>query len=121
MSKTEVQIRPRLRVTVGRNIALGPGKIQLLELLEKNGSITKAAREMKMSYMRAWTLIRTMNQSFKEPIVLTKHGGARGGGGAELSDAGRQVLKLYKKMDAKCLRAINPERKLLERILDGKK
>jgi molybdate transport system regulatory protein len=117
MSKAKIDIRPRLRAIVGRNIALGPGKVQLLELLQKNGSITKAAREMKMSYMRAWTLIRMMNRCFKEPVVVSTHGGAHGGGGAELTDAGRKVLALYKKMDAKCLRAISPTRKELEKFL----
>ncbi len=117
MSKAKIQILPRLRAMVGRNIALGPGKVELLELLQKTGSITKAAREMNMSYMRAWTLIRTMNRCFKEPIVVSSHGGAHGGGGAELTDAGRKVLALYKKMDDKCLRAISPMRKQLEKHL----
>ena len=111
MSKAKIQIRPRLRVMAGRNIALGPGKVELLELLQKTGSITQAARAMKMSYMRAWTLIRTMNRCFKTPVVVSSHGGAYGGGGAELTDAGRKVLALYQKMDAKCLRAISPMRK----------
>jgi molybdate transport system regulatory protein len=117
MNKSNIQIRLRLRVMAGRNIAIGPGKAQLLELLQKTGSITQAAREMKMSYMRAWTLIRTMNRCFKEPVVVTTHGGAHGGGGAALSDAGRKVLALYKTMDAKCLRAIGPTRKQLEKFL----
>jgi molybdate transport system regulatory protein len=117
MSKTKIQIRPRLRVIAGRNIALGPGKVQLLELLQKTGSITKAAQEMKMSYMRAWTLIRTMNRCFKEPIVVSMHGGAHGGGGAELTVAGRKVLALYQKMDAKCFRAIGPMGKQLEKFM----
>jgi len=117
MNKSKIEIRPRLRVMVGRNIAMGPGKFQLLELLQKNGSITKAAREMKMSYMRAWTLIRTMNRCFKKPVVLTQHGGAHGGGGAVLTAAGRKVLALYGGMDAKCLRAIGPSGKKLEKLL----
>jgi len=117
MSKLKIQIRPRLRVIAGRNIALGPGKVELLELLQKTGSITKAAHGMKMSYMRAWTLIQTMNRCFTEPLVVAKHGGARGGGGAKLTRTGRKVLALYRKMDAKCLRAISPERKQFERFL----
>lgn len=117
MSKETIEVRPRLRVMVGRNIALGPGKMELLELLEKTGSITQAAREMNMSYMRAWTLIRTMNRCFKEPIVITKHGGAHGGGGATLSETGREVLAIYKKMNAKCLRTIHPLRKQMEKFL----
>jgi molybdate transport system regulatory protein len=117
MNKSTIQIRLRLRVMAGRTIALGPGKVQLLECLQRTGSITKAAREMKMSYMRAWTLIRTMNRCFKEPVVVSMHGGAHGGGGAELTGTGRKVLALYQKMDAKCLRAIKPVQKQLEEFL----
>ncbi len=117
MSNVNIDIRPRLRVMVGRNIAIGPGKVELLELLHKTGSITQAAREMNMSYMRAWTLIRTMNRCFKEPVVITKHGGAKGGGGATLTEVGRQIVLIYKSMEAGCLRSINPGRKRLEKLL----
>ena len=117
MNKTSVQIRPRLRVMVGRNIALGPGKAQLLELLDKTGSITKAAQEMEMSYMRAWTLIRTMNRCFKKPIVVSTHGGAHGGGGATLTEAGRRILALYQRMDSQCQRAVRLSGKRLETLL----
>src|SRR5208337_3797475 len=114
MTKARIEIRPRLRVIAGRNVALGPGKAELLELVQKHGSITKAAREMKMSYMRAWTLIQMMNRCFKTPVVVTQHGGARGGGGATLTETGRKALELYKTMDAQCLKAVAPTRKRLE-------
>jgi iron(III) transport system substrate-binding protein len=117
MSKANIEIRPRLRVMVGRNIAIGPGMVALLELLQKTGSITQAAKEMDMSYMRAWTLIKTMNKCFKEPVVITTHGGAHGGGGAALTKTGEKILSLYKKMDASCLRAVGPARKQLEKFL----
>jgi molybdate transport system regulatory protein len=117
MTKAKVEIRPRLRVIVGRNVALGPGKAELLERLERTGSITKAAREMKMSYMRAWTLIRMMNRCFKEPVVQARHGGAHGGGGAVLTDTGRRALALYKQMDADCLRAVAQTTAKLQKYL----
>jgi iron(III) transport system substrate-binding protein len=101
----------------GRNVALGPGKAELLELVQKHGSITKAARQMNMSYMRAWTLIQLMNRCFKSPVVVTQHGGARGGGGAILTETGRKALELYKTMDAQCLKAVAPARKQLERFM----
>jgi molybdate transport system regulatory protein len=104
-------------VIFGQDIALGPGKAELLELLQETGSITKAARKMKMSYMRAWTLIQTMNNCFKTPLVLSKHGGAHGGGGAELTALGRQVLQLYQKMNSQCLRSVRPAQRQLEKLL----
>src|SRR5215469_12625920 len=99
--KSKSSIRPRLRIVAGKNIAFGPGKADLLEALEKTGSITRAANKLGMSYMRAWTLIRTMNRSFCEPLVEAVRGGMRGGGGARLTPAGRQVLELYRQMEDK--------------------
>ncbi|HZM04186.1 MAG TPA: LysR family transcriptional regulator [Candidatus Saccharimonadales bacterium] len=116
MSKANVQTRPRLRVVTGATIALGPGKAELLEWLGETGSITKAAQEMKMSYMRAWSLIQTMNRCFNQPVVVSTHGGAKGGG-ARLTKTGRQVLALYQKMEAECLRVISPMQKQLEKYL----
>lgn len=117
MSNAKIEVKPRLRVLMGGNIAIGPGKVQLLEELARTGSITRAARQMDMSYMRAWTLIRTMNRCFKKPVVVTAHGGAHGGGGARLTDDGRKIVALYKKMEQNCLRAVTPTRKQLEKLL----
>ena len=113
----QAQIHPRLRILVGSQIALGPGKVELLEALSQTGSITAAAKRLNMSYMRAWTLIRTMNRCFQKPLVSATHGGARGGGGAELTSSGRVVLALYRRMDAKCLRAVAPAWKQIQQHL----
>ena len=110
-------IRPRLRIVAGKNIAFGPGKADLLEALEKTGSITRAANNLGMSYMRAWTLIRTMNRCFCEPLVEAVRGGTRGGGGARLTTTGRQVLELYRQMDEKCLESVQPQWRKLQRLL----
>jgi len=68
-------IQPRLRVRAGDEIALGPGKVELLGFVRETGSIAEAAKQMGMSYMRAWTLIKTMNACFKEPLVEAVRGG----------------------------------------------
>ena len=60
---------PQVRVLLGNAIAMGPGKAALLAAIERTGSISAAAREMRMSYRRAWTLVETMNASFREPAV----------------------------------------------------
>jgi molybdate transport system regulatory protein len=93
-------LHPRFRIVCGREIAFGPGKADLLELIAETGSIGKAASRMKMSYMRAWSLVQTMNQCFKKPLVLATHGG-EGGGGAELTETGRQILALYRQLETK--------------------
>jgi molybdate transport system regulatory protein len=101
------EIKPRFRVMIGSEIALGPGKIQLLRGLEETGSIRQAAARMEMSYMRAWTLVRVMNRSFRTPLVRPVRGGNKGGG-AELTPSGRKVLALYREMEDEALQAVAP-------------
>jgi len=107
---------PRLRVQLGDEIALGPGRIELLSLIHQTGSITKAARRMGMSYMRAWTLIRDTNKCFQEPLVVAVRGGKKGGGGAELSPAGIKALALYESMHKKCLQSTRADWLKLEKL-----
>ena len=83
-------VQPRIRILRRKDIAIGPGKAELLALVGATGSIGEAARQMDMSYMRAWMLIQTMNNCFKEPLVVTTRGGQRGGG-AELTETGRKA------------------------------
>ena len=95
---------PRMRVLCGEDIALGPGKVDLLALIDETGSIREAAERMGMSYMRAWTLIKTMNACFQEPLVVASRGGKEGGGAA-LTETGRTALKLYRGLEAQSLKA----------------
>jgi molybdate transport system regulatory protein len=79
---------------------LGAGKVRLLELVAKTGSISKAAKEMEMSYRRAWLLIDELNTMFDAPCVETLAGGS-GGGGARLTAFGDQVIKLFRQLETK--------------------
>ena len=103
-SKSKPALHPRFRIVCGNEIALGPGKADLLDLIGETGSIGKAASRMKMSYMRAWSLIQAMNRCFAKPLVLAAHGG-KDGGGAELTDTGRAVLSLYRQMENQAAKA----------------
>ncbi|HEX8618990.1 MAG TPA: LysR family transcriptional regulator [Thermoanaerobaculia bacterium] len=100
-------LRPRIRI-VGDDgtIVLGPGKADLLEAIARTGSIRAAAEELGMSYMRAWTLVRTMNAAFREPLVEKVRGGAEQG--AQLTESGENVLRLYRRMEEKAARAVEP-------------
>jgi molybdate transport system regulatory protein len=95
-----ISLRLRFRVMRGSEIAFGPGKAELLALIGQTGSINQAAKRMGMSYMRAWSLVQTMNRCFKKPLVIATHGG-EGGGGAELTEAGRRMLALYRQLESK--------------------
>ncbi len=100
----------------GKSIALGPGKVDLLEAIERAGSISAGARELGLSYRRAWDLVDTMNHCFKQPLVERVKGG-KGGGGAQLTDHGRQALKLYRTMETKALKALDPQWQSLQKSL----
>ena len=88
------QLQVRIRLNVGEDIALGPGKIKLLRLIDETGSISAAARSAGMSYRRAWLLVETMNACFVEPLVTTETGGTRGGG-AMVTALGKKIATLY--------------------------
>jgi molybdate transport system regulatory protein len=91
--------KTRIRVLFGSAFAIGPGKADLLQAIAQTGSISAAARSMGMSYRRAWLLIDTMNQCFREPVVSTATGG-KGGGGARITASGLTVLHRYREMEA---------------------
>lgn len=82
---------------------IGPGKAALLRLIAETHSISEAARQMKMSYKRAWQLIEAMNVCFREPLVESMTGGSKGGS-SQLSRVGKRVLALYNSIYAKSLK-----------------
>ena len=89
----------RLRIVLEPDIAIGPGKADILEGVRETGSIAAAGRRMGMSYKRAWTMVDVLNHSFGEPLVETCKGGARGGG-ARLTARGEEVLTRYRRIEA---------------------
>jgi len=99
------EARPRWRVSRGKTIALGPGKADLLEAIERTGSISAGARAMAMSYRRAWLLVDAMNRSFLRPLVVTSRWR---GEGASLTTEGKRVLRLYRRLEARSVRAGGP-------------
>ena len=104
----ERESTPRLRILMGAAVALGPGKADLLDAVEQAGSISAAARNMGMSYRRAWILIEALNRDFKEPLVETTAGGS-GGGGARVTAAGQEALRRYRAMEYKASAAVKKE------------
>src|SRR5262245_60788950 len=104
-AKDKPLLQPRLRIACGEEIALGPGKAELLALVAETGSLNAAAKRMDMSYMRAWTLVQTMNACFREPLVEAARGGAAGGQ-TVVTDTGRRALALYQRMQSKTLKSV---------------
>ncbi len=90
--RTAPALRFRIRVTRGDTIAIGPGKIELLEAIVTHGSITAAAKALGMSYRRAWLLVDEMNRAFRAPVVEAVKGGPYGGR-TLLTAVGEEVVR----------------------------
>jgi molybdate transport system regulatory protein len=106
----------RLRLLLGPHIAIGPGKADLLQAIAETGSMAAAGRALGMSYRRTWALVDTMNRCFREPLVDTATGG-RGGGGAALTPLGHDVLRRFRKMEARVMRGIEADAQGLQALL----
>lgn len=107
---------PRLRIRIefeGQH-SLGPGKVQLLEAVGEHGSISAAARSMRMSYRHAWEMLDDLNRCFRQPVIETETGG-RAGGGARLTDFGRELIDRYREMQAKACSALQSDLDVLTR------
>ena len=90
--------RAAVKIDFGTEVRLGPGKVRLLELIAETGSISAAARQMEMSYARAWKLIDEVNGIFENPVVETATGGA-GGGGAKITPLGEAVIAAFRDIE----------------------
>jgi len=110
---------PRLRIMMGAVVSLGPGKVALLEAINRAGSISAAAREMGMSYRRAWKLIEAMNRDFRFPLVKKISGGL-GGGGAMVTAAGFEALERYRLIEEKAAKAVRNEIEAFSSLLQKK-
>jgi molybdenum ABC transporter molybdate-binding protein len=96
----------RLRVwleNAGRAV-LGPEQVRLLQAIEAGHSISGAARRVGVSYRKAWLLVAEMNEAAGIPLVVARTGG-RGGGGAVLTEEGRQALALFARAQERLGRA----------------
>ena len=111
-----VELKAKITLSRGGFVTLGPGKIELLERIERMGSIAAAARGMRMSYRQAWLLIRRLNATAKEPLVSASVGGA-GGGGATVTSMGRDVLKEYRALQKEIETVLRRRRASLRKIL----
>lgn len=87
-------LKVKLQLLCGDEIAMGPGKADLLEAIAREGSISGAGRALGMSYRRAWLLVDAMNRCWQGPLVATTPGGAAKGG-ARLTELGARVLERY--------------------------
>lgn len=115
-ARTKPDVRFRMRIRKGGTVALGPGKVELLEAIHEHGSISAAARSLGMSYRRAWLLIDELNRSLKMPATLSEQGGAKGGG-CVLTAVGEEIVRLYREVEVRAHEACAGEIGRLVRLL----
>ncbi len=101
--RTPIDVRLRIDFAEG---SVGPGKIALLEAIERTGSLSQAARDLGMSYRRAWGLLDDLNHALPEPVASASTGGT-GGGGARLTEFGRVLVARYREVEAVAAAAAN--------------
>lgn len=120
-SSSDATVKPkaqfRLRITKGDTIAIGPGKVALLEAILDTGSISAAARKMGMSYRRAWLLVDEMNRALVAPVVDTATGGQQGGG-TTVTPTGHKVIHVYRNVEKLAAAAARADLTALIRLLD---
>ena len=108
--------RFRLRINVGATVAIGPGKIALVEAIGATGSITAAAKSMGMSYRRAWLLTDELNRALGRPAVRSVIGGPRGGS-SELTPVGVELIRRYRTVAATAAEACATDIAAIVRLL----
>ena len=114
MAKARAELH--LRVVKGRIRAIGPGKIALLEAIRDTGSISAAARKLRMSYRRAWVLVDDLNRRLSKAVVEAAPGG-KFGGGTTLSPTGHKLVGLYREIERKALRHTSTATRTLLKLL----
>ena len=115
-SPTKPSVSFRMRITAGDTIAIGPGKIRLLEAIEETGSLTAAAKSIGMSYRRAWLLLDALNSSLTNPAVESVKGGEHGGG-SELTAVGKVLIQRYRQIEHTAAKSCAADIRALTRLL----
>ena len=113
---TRPLVRFRMRIQQADTIALGPGKVALLEAVQEHGSISAAARSMNMSYRRAWLLMDELNRSLKSPATVSEHGG-QSGGGSVLTPVGKEIIRLYRGIEEQAYAACSADIAALTKLV----
>lgn len=112
MAFTSLTAKNRFWIIGQHGTYLGEGRVALLQAIEEHGSISGAARSMHMSYLKAWKLVDSMNRFSPSPLVITSAGG-KDGGGSVLTEEGKQVMRVYQKLNKQCQAFLNRELKKL--------
>lgn len=95
------KIKSRIWIEFEDHVLLGEGRVQLLKAIDETGSLSQAAKSLNISYKKAWDLMDSVNKSAKKPLTITSTGG-KGGGGAELTEYGKQLISAFDNINKNC-------------------
>ncbi|WP_298533662.1 winged helix-turn-helix domain-containing protein [uncultured Algibacter sp.] len=95
------KIKSRIWIESENNVLLGEGRVHLLKAIDETGSLSKAAKSLNISYKKAWQLLDSVNKSAKKPVTINSIGG-KGGGGAELTEYGKSLVKVFDEINRNC-------------------
>ena len=109
------RIRSRIWIETGDNVLIGEGRVKLLKAIDAEGSLSKAAKSIGMSYKKAWTLIDAVNKSAKGAVV-TKTVGGQHGGGTVLTPYGMKLIAAFEKINKNCWAYLDQQLKALDSI-----
>ncbi|MDU8885074.1 LysR family transcriptional regulator [Yeosuana sp. MJ-SS3] len=95
------KIKSKIWIETEGDILLGKGRVNLLNAIENTGSLSKAAKQLGMSYKKAWSLTQAMNERAKKPVIIMSVGG-KGGGGAKLTSYGKSLINTFVTINENC-------------------
>ncbi|MGC1205972.1 MAG: molybdenum transporter [Flavobacteriaceae bacterium] len=107
------KIKSRIWIESEDHVLLGEGRVHLLKAIQEKGSLSKAAKSLNISYKKAWQLLDSVNKSAKKPVTINTIGG-KGGGGAELTEYGKSLVKAFDEINRNCWKFLDKQLKKIE-------
>jgi molybdate transport system regulatory protein len=104
----EYQVKSRIWIEVENKVLLGEGRVRLLKAIDEFGSLSKASKQLNISYKKAWKLIDAVNKSAKEPVTTSCVGGV-GGGGVSLTPYGRKLVDAFETLNRNCWKYLDKQ------------
>lgn len=104
----DYKIKSRIWIEADGNILLGEGRVSLIKAIDATGSLSKAAKSLKMSYKKAWSLIDVVNKRAEQPVIIMNTGG-KGGGGATLTPYGKSLINAFETINKNCWKFLDEQ------------
>ena len=111
----DYKIKSRIWIESGNNVLMGEGRVTLLKAIKNEGSLSKAAKSIGMSYKKAWTMVDAVNRTAKENVVVKTVGGPNGGG-TVITPYGDRLMAAFDAINKNCWAYLDKQLKILDSI-----